>query len=301
MADATTSTTTNATLPAYLDPYVNDLLARSQALTGNSPAPVYGGDRVAGLTAGQQQIGQGLSGLNAGAMISQGGNYTPSTGAFGLEAAQQYMNPYQQAVTDISKREAQRDYDVSQTSRNAKAAQAGAFGGSRQAIVDAEADRNLGTRLSDLQTQGLNSSWQQAQQQYNADQTRQQQDRQFGSQANIAGGKALLGAQQEQGALEQGTAQRGLDTQYQDWLGQQSHPYDQLKFMKGMVSGFPGTSTTQTETAKPASNWASNLGGIMSGIGGVSSIFGWAGGGQVQKRHSGLGAGRTAQLYGSLK
>ena len=316
MADGTTTSTTNSALPAYLQPYVSDILSRSQALTGSAPAPTYTGARTAGLTAGQTAAGQSVSGLNAGnlmsqgaGMITQGANYAPSTGSFGLAAAQQYMNPYQQGVTDIAKREATRDDMVAQTGRDSAAAKAGAFGGSRHGVIEAEADRNLGQRLSDIQTQGLNTSWKQAQDQYNADTTRQQQDRQFGSQAAIKGGEALadqgktaFGLQSTAGLLEQGTNQRGLDTGYQDWLNTQQHPYDQLTFMRNMVSGFPGSTTTQTSQTSPASNWASDLAGVGSAIGGLGNVFGlWAQGGEVKSAKSGLGHGRVSQLYAGLK
>jgi len=315
MAD-TTTTTTNSTLPGYLEPYVTDMLSRSQALTGSATTPTYGGARTAGLTPQQTAAGASVAGLNAGNMITQGtnlltsgANYTPSTNAFGLEAAAQYMNPYQQGVTDIAKREATRGDAIAKTGRDSAAAKAGAFGGSRHGIIEAEAGRNLGQRLDDIQTQGLNSSWQQAQQQFNADETRQQQDRQFGSQANIRAGSELadqgrtaFGLQSTAGLLDQTTQQRGLDTGYSDWLGQQQHPYDQLTFMRNMVSGFPGSTTTQTQQQSPTSNWASDLAGVGSAIGGIGNIFDWwAKGGHVKSTKGGLGAGRVAQLYGSLK
>lgn len=317
MADGTSTQTTNSTLPAYIQPYTSDLFARSQALTGSAPAPTYAGDRVAGLTAQQTGAGASVSGLDAGnqmrrgnQLIKQGANYTPGTESFGLEAAQQYMNPYQQGVTDIAKREATRDDQIAQTGRDSKAAQMGAFGGSRQGVIEAEAQRNLGTRLNDIQTQGLNTSWKQAQDQYNADSNRQQQDAQFGSQAAIKGGQALadnskttFGMQNQAGLLDQQTQQKVNDTGYQDWLNKQQHPYDQLTFMRNMISGFPGSTTTQTSQTSPSSNWASDLGGIGSVIGGLGSVFGWAGGGEVStpQPQSGLGHGRVAQLYASLK
>ena len=315
-------------LPAWLQPYGEDLMARGQALTGSNAAPVYGGTRVAGLTPGQTGMVNSVSGLNAGnlatqgsGLVAQGANYAPSTGAFGLESAQQYMSPYQQAVTDVAKREATRDAGIAQTGLDSKAAISGAFGGSRQAIMDAEAQRNLGTRLSDIQTQGLNTSWNQAQQQYNADQNRQQQDRQFGSQANIKGGaelgdlgKTAFGMQGAAGQLEQGTQQKGFDTDYQTWLGQQAHPYENLSFQKSLIQGFPGTTSVNNSTTtqnEPKANWLEKAAGIGSAAAGVANIFGFgdgkggwlsAQGGIVPPAQvrSGLGQGRVAQLYASL-
>jgi hypothetical protein len=68
------------------------------------------------------------------------------------------MNPYMQNVVDIQQREAQRTADIAGTGRNAQAVKSGAFGGSRQAIMDAEANRNLATQMGDIQAQGLNAS-----------------------------------------------------------------------------------------------------------------------------------------------
>lgn len=94
---------------------------------------------------------------------------------FGQQAAQQYMSPYMQSVVDIQQREAQRQADIAGTQRGAQAVKSGAFGGSRQAILDAEAARNLATQKGDIQAQGLQSAYGQAQQQYNADQAQRMQ------------------------------------------------------------------------------------------------------------------------------
>ena len=94
---------------------------------------------------------------------------------FGQQAAQQYMSPYMQSVVDVQQREAQRQADIAKTQRNAQAVGAGAFGGSRQAIMDAEAARNLATQKGDIQSLGLQSAYSQAQQQYNADQAQRMQ------------------------------------------------------------------------------------------------------------------------------
>lgn len=73
--------------------------------------------------------------------------------------AQKYMNPYMQNVVDIQKREANRDYEKQLNALNAQTVQAGAFGGSRQAIERAEAARNQATKLSDIEAQGLNQAY----------------------------------------------------------------------------------------------------------------------------------------------
>lgn len=98
--------------------------------------------------------------------------------------AGQFMSPYMQQVVDIEKREAQRQADIARTQRGAQLARAGAFGGARQAIMDAEAQRNLAQQMGDIQSRGMQSAYSQAQQQFN----QEQQARLAAQQANQAAG-----------------------------------------------------------------------------------------------------------------
>jgi len=86
-------------------------------------------------------------------------------------SADAYMSPYMQSVVGVQQREAQRSADIATQSRNAQAVQAGAFGGSRRSIMDAEAARNLATQKGDIQATGSQAAYQQAQAQFNAEQT----------------------------------------------------------------------------------------------------------------------------------
>ena len=114
-------------------------------------------------------------------------------------SAQAYMSPYMQNVVDIQQREAQRQADIAGTKRGSQFAQAGAFGGSRQAIENAEAARNLATQKGDIQAQGLQSAYQQAQQQFNTEQQAQLQaalaNQQVQQQAGVQNLSALLQTQ----------------------------------------------------------------------------------------------------------
>ena len=111
-----------------------------------------------------------------------------------------YMSPYMQGVVDIQQREAQRQAGIASTQRGAKFAGAGAFGGARQAIENAEAQRNLATQMGDIQATGLQSAYQQAQQQFNADQARALAAGQGNQQAGLTVGgqnlQSLLSTQQ---------------------------------------------------------------------------------------------------------
>ena len=118
----------------------------------------------------------------------------------GPGTAEAYMSPYQQAVTDIEKREATRASNITGQQQQAQAVQQGAFGGSRSAILEAERQRNLGQQLGDIQTRGGQASFQQAQQQFNAEQQARLQAQLANQQAGLTVGgqnlSALLGVQQ---------------------------------------------------------------------------------------------------------
>lgn len=110
-------------------------------------------------------------------------------------AVQQYMSPYQQAVTDTQIEAARRQADISRTQRGSQAARAGAFGGARQAIESAEAERGLQSQLAAIQAQGSQSAYDKA-----------IQAMQYGSNLGLQG---LQGAQQGLGTALQG-GQLGL-------------------------------------------------------------------------------------------
>jgi hypothetical protein len=110
-------------------------------------------------------------------------------------AMQQFMSPYQQSVTDLQVDAARRQADISRAQRGSQAARAGAFGGARQAIENAEAERALQSQLAAIQAQGSQSAYDKA-----------VQSMQFGSNLGLQG---LQGAQQGLGTALQG-GQLGL-------------------------------------------------------------------------------------------
>jgi hypothetical protein len=108
--------------------------------------------------------------------------------------AEKMMSPYMQNVVDIQQREALRQDAIARQGRAAQAVRSGAFGGTREGVVEAEAQRNLGTRLGDIQAQGLQQAYQQAQQQFNAEQQAKLAAAQSNQQAGLAVGQLGLQA-----------------------------------------------------------------------------------------------------------
>ena len=116
---------------------------------------------------GQYQGGIFNAGYTPGDLRSAGqynapGEYqagTFDTGLGPILSVQGYMNPYQQAVTDIEKRELSRQADIARNAEQARLSQAGAYGGSRQAIMEAERQRNLMQQMGDIQTRGSQAAY----------------------------------------------------------------------------------------------------------------------------------------------
>jgi hypothetical protein len=86
---------------------------------------------------------------------------------FNLENLQQYINPYLQLVLDPQLAETRRQADIDRTAMQARLAKAGAYGGSRQAVLEAEAQRNLQQELSKLTGKGLYDAYQDAGKRFN--------------------------------------------------------------------------------------------------------------------------------------
>lgn len=119
---------------------------------------------------------------------------------FGIGAMQEYMSPYMQGVVQQQKRAAMQDYLRQLPGVGAAAARAGAKGGTRESLIQAEAQRGLQERLGDIEATGLQQAYQQAASQFGQDRAAQMQAALANQQAGLtAGGQnlaAALGVQQ---------------------------------------------------------------------------------------------------------
>jgi len=205
---------------------------------------------IAGL-AGSRALG---TGYDAGQFSAQQAN-APQLNQYQMGPAQQvgtqdytgqnvsqYMNPYMQNVVDIQQREAQRQADIAGTQRAGQAVRSGAFGGSRAGLMDAEAARNLATQKGDIQAQGQNAAFQNAQQQFNTQQGRDLQAQMANQGMGFNVGQQNLAAQlgtQQLGAgqnLQAQLANQGAGLQAQQ-LGEQSRQYGAGLGMQGLQTG----------------------------------------------------------------
>ena len=326
-------TTQVAELPEWARGYAKDALAKGSALTdiNQNPYQQYGGERIAGFSPMQQQAFQGAANMQPSQQLGLGSDIAGAAGIgalgtnyqgrnfrggqFDNQAAEQYMNPYTQNVIDYQKSQALRDFQIAQPVRQAQAVQQGAFGGSRSAIVDAEAQRGLNSQLQGITATGQQAAFQNAQQQFNADQARRLQaqgmsesSRQYGAGLGMQGLQTGLQAagqlgqlgqtqygqqmginqlQSQYGQQQQQQAQRPLDMAYQDFQNQQNYPYKQLGFMSDLIRGLPlGQQSTSSVYEAPGSTMG-QLAGLGLGAYGISRMMaeggltGYAEGGDV--------------------
>lgn len=267
------SATTQTTIPEYAQPYMERLLGKAEAAS-EAPYQTYGGERIAEITPEQQ-----AARTEVGRMVAPGEFFTgaglAATGGIGAlgyggqaagagqqyagmatspAAIQAYMSPYQQAVTDVQKQAALREAQIAQTQADLAAPRQGTYGGARQALAQAERERGLLDRLSNIQATGSQAAFERA-----------QQAQQFGSELGLRGLQtglqgaqaatqagatlgtlggarqqsdlARLEAQEMYGALGQKEQQAALDLAYQDFLAQQRYPIAQLGFMSDILRG----------------------------------------------------------------
>lgn len=251
------------TLSEWAGPYVTDMLGKTKALT-EQPYQVYQGPLTAGPSSLQQQYFEGLGRIGFPGQLGQsfsaaGAPALPTATAPGqpgqLASAQpsgiaaQYMNPYLSAVLSPQLAELQRQAQIAQMGTASKLTGAGAFGGSRQAIMDAETQRNLLQEMNKAIGSGYASAYDRAMQQFNTEQ---------GQAAGLAG--MLRGAGQEQRGIES----EGIAADLAEFEKQRDYPYKMLQFEQSMLQGLPVQSVAaQYQQPSTASNIMNLAGGLM--------------------------------------
>ena len=169
-------------------------------------------------------------------------------------AMQRFMSPYQQSVTDLQVDAARRQADISRAQRGSQAARAGAFGGARQAIENAEAERALQSQLAAIQAQGSQSAYDKA-----------VQSMQFGSNLGLQG---LQGAQQGLGTALQG-GQLGLSGIGTAMQGQQAGLQGLQAANQAYQTGIQGAQAGLAGVDRSLAGTAQGMQGAQVGLQGV--------------------------------
>jgi hypothetical protein len=248
-------------------------------ITGIKPYQPYSqnpSDYVAGFSPLQQQSFQGASNLGPAAQVGQGSALASAAGIGALNAQYggeqfgntyqgvpmynpgrfnqqrvgtqqftgdqvgQYMNPYLQQSLAPQLQEIQRQYGITGTQQQGAATQAGAFGGSREAIMAAENERNKNIAMNQAIGQGYNTAYGNAQNQFNAQQQANLQAQQANQQTN-------LGTQQAQQQANQfGYGQLANQAQNYAQYGQAANQLNAQQQQFGANLGMQGLGLANT-------------------------------------------------------
>lgn len=271
----TSQTVSQTSIPEYARPYVERMLGKAEAFS-NTPYQAYGGERIAGFSPMQQQAFQGVQNLQPSQQLGTATQMAGMAGLGSLRAGQQYnqmatnpyamqayMSPYIQGALNPQLEEARRQSDITGLRNAGQAVGAGAFGGSRFGIQEAERQRNLATLQNQIYGTGMQNAFQNAQQAQQfgatlglqglgqglqaAGQLGQLGQQQFGQQ------KDILNALSSAGGQQQNLEQQRLSQQYQDFINQRDYPKQQLSWFADMTRGLPLSQQSQTGYQAPPS------------------------------------------------
>ena len=256
-----------------------------------------------------QQAGQlGLAPQAGAAYVTGPQSFT------GQGTAEQFMSPYMRTVVQQQMDEMRRQDQIAQQGRSASAVGAGAFGGSRQAVMEAEAARNLATQQERIMAEGSQQAFGQASQQFNTEQqarmAAQQANQQAAMQAELANQQAraqygLSGAQMGQQAAQMlgqaGQAQIGASGQQaQLGLSAAAQQFQQAGFDANTAMQLAQLQQTQQTQGLQQSQALQGIGGLygqqalqQAQLGqGAAGLTGQLGGQQAQL------AGQYANIAG---
>lgn len=257
-------TSRTSTLSPWVGDYVTNALGQGAAAAAQ-PYQAYQGPLTAGPSNLQQQAFAGAS------EIAQTG-YTPTqfnTGTFNTQAVQQYMNPYLEAALQPQLAELNRQAQIRRMEDAARLTRAGAFGGGRQAVMEAEGGRNLMDAQSKLLGQGYATAYDKAMGQFNAQQQREMEaqkateaSRQYGSEFGL---KSLdyLG---KLGGTQRDIEAEGLAADKAQFEAERDYAYKMPQYQLNLLQGLPiGAQTSSTDT--------SGMAGLQSNIAGLASLY----------------------------
>ena len=225
-----TRTGVESSLSPYVGPYVTDMLGKGAALA-DTPYEAYTGPLTARESDLQTTAFGGLAGLTI--PTDEMGAFTPK--GFDAASAQNLMNPYLMAALQPQIDEARRQSNISRVADASRLTQAGAYGGSRQAIMDAENQRNLLQNLSGLTGSAYRDAYDRAMGQFNVE-----QDRAMGAQRDINQyGLAALQKQADLGAVQRGIESEGITADKLQFEEERDYPYKQVQYQQSLLQGLP--------------------------------------------------------------
>jgi len=305
---------TETTVSDWAAPVVSGVIQRGLEIAGTAPA-VYGGATVAGASDLQNKAFSGIEGLtapntsqaNAGTNLQDvyksamtqpaytGTTFTSNTtginNQFDQNALNSYMNPYLSTILNPQLAEAKRNASIEQAKNQAQMIKTGAFGGGGGNYLNAETQRNLGTKLADITGKGYGDAYTAALGQYNADQNRlldalkeTEKSKQYGATSGLdylklagttAQNQGTFGNEEQRlglaanrqeadlGKEQRDIIQQGLKSDYEIWKEQRDAPKTNLDWFQKLISQYPMTTTNVYGQVPNAA--ASTIGGVLTG------------------------------------
>jgi hypothetical protein len=171
------------------------------------------------------------------------------------------MTPYLQAALDPQYAAARREAEISAQKLQSQYGKAGAYGGSRQGVAEAELQRGLLDRMSDITGRGYNEAFTQAQNQFNTEQNRQMQAAQQASRLGLD----VLGAQRTGGTEQRNIDQAGIAADLAQFEFERDYPQRQVQFMQSLLQGLPlETQAYNYSSTSPLQTISSGTSDILS-------------------------------------
>lgn len=293
----TTQTNSNQydpTLMGTLTDIIN--AARTQS---NVPYQAYPGQRYAQQTPEELQANQAVRDnfmatqpmyAQSQNLINQGtgqlNNLTQNMGQWNSQQASQYMNPYISNVVQAQNANMLNNANIQRNQIRGNAAQAGAFGGGRQFVAEAQMDDNLQRQLNDSTSNLLMQGYNTAYDQFNKDrQFGLEGVKQYGAQGDLISG--LAGARNNAyygdvnnlstvGKNNRDIAQANLDYDYSNFQNQRDYGKNQLGWISGLLNGTNigqfQTGTTQTNRTQLPASGSSFTSDLMTGLGYAANL-----------------------------
>ena len=243
-----------SSLSSWAGDYVTGMLSTGQALGEmgyNESGYGYTGDLTAGTSALQDTALTGISALNnplsASSVTNQMGNFQPTQANL-----DPYMNPYQQQVIDRTAADMTRQDQINQLQQRQQLTSAGAFGGSRDALLRAESAGNLSRNIGDMAAEQRALNYTQAMDRATAAQ-----------EAANTYGFDVLSAQGAAGQIQRDIASEGIAADYAQFREQRDFPYKQVQFMQSLLQDMPlEAQTTTYSEASQLDKWLDSKEGL---------------------------------------
>jgi hypothetical protein len=318
----TNTTVQNSNLPEYVQPYVESMLgaAQQQVYTFNPNGTVSGfkgytpysnnmDNYVAGFSPMQQQSFQGAANLRTPGQFGQASQMAGMAGLgslgvagqagqagnnyFGMATStptvNQFMNPYLQNALNPALDESRRQYGITGQQQQGNATRAGAFGGSREALMASENNRNMNTAMNQMIGTGYQNAYDSAQRNIlsgnqlglQGQQAALQGYNQLGQAAGALGQlgqqqfntqKDIIGMQNQYGGQQQAAEQQKINQAIQNYATAQQYPMMQLGNISNLLRGLPMQSTT-TQSYQAGPSGLNTLAGIGTGIAGAAQLM----------------------------